>query len=571
MAREHCLLKSPSRESAAFRFFLGAAGMLAFCSLAYELLLAKMVAEITGQAALWESVTMGAFLLGLGLRSLVFKPGEDLSLLRQLLVTERRVIAASMLSVIWIFFAEILYRIYLYDDGLLRELWPFPPVMVLGAVAQLGPLAVGWLSGYELQFFIYFREGRFFKRQTAKVLAVYHFGGLIATGFFLIGLSQSWSPSRMLIGVIGLSLIVLTALVSCARNFAPDLRISDFRASCLGLVGSFAAFCFLLNPLEKLGQKNFYFNHMNWRYSDHGVKDIQHPFGPLDLLSKASGWPEVKRLRTPYQVVDIVESQFAPQSPEDPQGTLHINGRFQIDSRTAPIYHETMVHIPLGMAPAPIHKVLVLGGGDGAIVRELRKYEFSLGQVVLVDIDPVVVELARSEPFLTKINDHAFSWHLLETHVGDALAFMRQDFRFYDAIFLDLTYPYEFDSSRFYSREFFRLLQRRLAPNGFFVLGSPVNLLSGKNQGFSEMLIATSVAAGFHFHLGIKGRRDNFFVAGKAPFSAACVIPASIALKALERGPHRGWEVQSLTGKLSPGTINSVMRPHALEARDGFY
>ncbi len=570
MARGNCILDTNSRQFTACGF-LGIAGLLAFCSLSYELLLAKIVSEITGQATLWESVTMGSFLLGLGMRSLVFKSGSDFSLVKQLLKTERHMIVWSMTSWIWVFVAAILYRIYLYDDGLLRELWPFPPVMLLGALAQLGPLALGWFSGYELQFFLYFREGLFLKRQTAKVLAVYHLGGLVATFAFLVGLSQAWSPSLMLTGVIGLSFFVLIVLMGLSKRFVPDFQIAGLMTPCLRILAAFVVFCLVQKPLESLEQKNFYFNQLLWRYTQAEIKDIHHPLGLLDLIGKAPTWPDVKRLRTPYQVIDIIYHNATPHLADPHHGTMHINGRFQIDSTTAATYHETMVHVPLGMASGPIRKVLVLGGGDGAIVRELRKYEKSLDQVVLVDIDPVVIELARNEPFLVEINDGAFSWGRLETHVGDALEFLRQDLRNYDAVFLDLTYPYEFDSSRFYTHEFFRLMHKRLGPDGFFVLGSPVDLLTGRDTKFTEMLRSTATAAGFPFQWGISGRRDHFLVAGKTNSSSVCEIPAEISLRALQREPSRDWEVRSLTGKLSLESINSVMRPHTLGTSDSFY
>lgn len=50
-------------------------------------------------------------------------------------------------------------------------------------------------------------------------------------------------------------------------------------------------------------------------------------------------------------------------------------------------YQEMIAHIPLASHPNP-KKVLVIGGGDGGVVREVLKHD-TVEQVVLCDIDEV--------------------------------------------------------------------------------------------------------------------------------------------------------------------------------------
>lgn len=50
-------------------------------------------------------------------------------------------------------------------------------------------------------------------------------------------------------------------------------------------------------------------------------------------------------------------------------------------------YQEMIAHIPLASHPNP-KKVLVIGGGDGGVVREVLKHD-SVEEVVLCDIDEV--------------------------------------------------------------------------------------------------------------------------------------------------------------------------------------
>jgi spermidine synthase / saccharopine dehydrogenase (NADP+, L-glutamate-forming) len=55
-----------------------------------------------------------------------------------------------------------------------------------------------------------------------------------------------------------------------------------------------------------------------------------------------------------------------------------------------------IAHIPLASHPNP-KKVLVIGGGDGGVVREVLKHE-SVEHVVLCDIDEVLASFARLNP-----------------------------------------------------------------------------------------------------------------------------------------------------------------------------
>jgi predicted membrane-bound spermidine synthase len=58
-----------------------------------------------------------------------------------------------------------------------------------------------------------------------------------------------------------------------------------------------------------------------------------------------------------------------------------------------------IAHLPLASHPNP-KNVLVIGGGDGGVVREVLKHE-SVEHVVLCDIDEVPSLLAIFEPMLT--------------------------------------------------------------------------------------------------------------------------------------------------------------------------
>jgi len=67
---------------------------------------------------------------------------------------------------------------------------------------------------------------------------------------------------------------------------------------------------------------------------------------------------------------------------------------FRVVYSCARRYQEMIAHIPLATHPNP-KKVLVIGGGDGGVVREVLKHE-SVDQVVLCDIDEVGADVVSS-------------------------------------------------------------------------------------------------------------------------------------------------------------------------------
>ena len=57
------------------------------------------------------------------------------------------------------------------------------------------------------------------------------------------------------------------------------------------------------------------------------------------------------------------------------------------------IYHEMITHVPMAVHPL-VKKVLVIGAGDGGVIRELTRYP-EIEHIDMVEIDPLVVEVCR--------------------------------------------------------------------------------------------------------------------------------------------------------------------------------
>ncbi len=121
--------------------------------------------------------------------------------------------------------------------------------------------------------------------------------------------------------------------------------------------------------------------------------------------------PIVVSLTTRYQHIVMT----AATDPTDYR--LFINGNLQFSSRDEHIYHEMLVHPALTLAEQN-ERVLMLGGGDGLALREVLKQP-TVREVTLVDIDPEMIELARSHPTLSELNARAFEDARVEASFRD--------------------------------------------------------------------------------------------------------------------------------------------------------
>ncbi|MFI9080098.1 polyamine aminopropyltransferase [Streptomyces sioyaensis] len=160
---------------------------------------------------------------------------------------------------------------------------------------------------------------------------------------------------------------------------------------------------------------------------------------------------------------------------------LYLDGRLRVSAETEFRYHEALVHP--AMAGGPHHRVLVLGGGDGLAVREILRYR-SVRSVTVVELDPGVLHLARTDPGLSRLNRHSLSDPRVHVVTEDAFDWLRERGMRgggrrptpYDVIVSDLPDPGIAASTKLYSQEFYGLAARMLAEDGRLVVhaGPPV-------------------------------------------------------------------------------------------------
>ncbi|MEI5526541.1 polyamine aminopropyltransferase [Streptomyces brasiliscabiei] len=149
--------------------------------------------------------------------------------------------------------------------------------------------------------------------------------------------------------------------------------------------------------------------------------------------------------------------------------SLFLDGRLRISGHNEGRYHRALVHPAMNAGPHA--RVLVLGGGDGLAAREVLRHD-GVRRVDVVEIDPGVVRLARTDPALSALNDHAYADDRIRVHTEDSFAWLRgaHPAQPYDVVISDLPDPGITASTKLYSQEFYGLAREVLAPDGRMVV-----------------------------------------------------------------------------------------------------
>lgn len=135
-------------------------------------------------------------------------------------------------------------------------------------------------------------------------------------------------------------------------------------------------------------------------------------------------------------------------------------------------FHETMVHVPLIEHHDP-RRILVLGGGDGAIVREVVKHD-NVEQCVLVELDNNIIELSKKHlPNCARVflEDEP----RLQIHYQDCIGYLDDAAEpdSFDVVIVDLVDVLDADKratrQALYSRDFYGAIKRALKPDGILI------------------------------------------------------------------------------------------------------
>ncbi len=163
--------------------------------------------------------------------------------------------------------------------------------------------------------------------------------------------------------------------------------------------------------------------------------------------------------KSEFQEVRLVETPHHGR-------VLFLDGCVMVTERDEFVYHEMMAHVPLCLHPHP-QRVLIIGGGDGGTAREVLRHP-SVEECVMVEIDPMVIEVSRQHLPSTSVSFHNPKLQLI---VGDGVQYVAEQAsskKIFDVILVDSTDPIG-PAQPLFGPEFYGNVRRCLNKNGIVV------------------------------------------------------------------------------------------------------
>lgn len=382
----------------------------AACAIIYQLLIGSTASLFLGSSVEQFSITIGLFLFFMGVGSW-FSKFIDTKLLLRFIQVELSLALVGGSSVGILYFLYSTTENFRYGMFLLIAL-------------------IGTLIGLEIPLLTRFiRSQHSLKSALANVLSMDYCGALIAALIF---------PFIMLPFLGSMKSSLLTGLVNW---LVAGGVIWIFRHVFLGHDKKRMFFHWILAGIYLI---SLLF------YSDRLVEKWEQSFyaGSITFQKQSK-----------YQQITLTQA--------GDRYRLYLDGHLQFDSFDEYRYHESLVHPVLGSLKKK-SRVLIIGGGDGLTLREVLKYK-EVSNIVLVELDSVVVSLAKENPYMRFLNSEAFLDNRLEIIHRDGFQYLREDIGLFDVIIFDLPDPREENLSKLYSLEGYRLADRRLTTDGALV------------------------------------------------------------------------------------------------------
>jgi len=154
---------------------------------------------------------------------------------------------------------------------------------------------------------------------------------------------------------------------------------------------------------------------------------------------------------------------------------MMLDGVVQLATRDEFIYHEMMAHVPL-FAHGRAKKALIIGGGDGGVLREALRHP-KLEQITLCEIDRDVIDLCRTH--FPEISAGAYDDPRTRVVIADGTKFVAETGDRFDVILVDSTDPIG-PGAVLFTREFYSGCKRCLKPGGLLVTQNGLPLLQAE-------------------------------------------------------------------------------------------
>ncbi|MHC1563919.1 MAG: polyamine aminopropyltransferase [Candidatus Hecatellaceae archaeon] len=240
---------------------------------------------------------------------------------------------------------------------------------------------------------------------------------------------------------------------------------------------------------------------------------------------------KVKRIlfmgETRYQRVEVVETY-------DYGKCLIIDGKIQSSTSDEWVYHEALVHPSMVSHPSPL-RVLMVGGGEGATLREVLKHS-PVREAVMVDLDREVIEIVKK--YMAELPQGSFENPKVKLYFEDGRSFLeRQPDGSFDVIIVDVTDPLEGSPSiPLYTKEFYEVARAKLTDAGLIVTqASPLYYnLDCHARIYRTMATVFPVACSYRADVPSYVSSWGFVAGSKGPNPAA-LTPGEVDGKLAER------------------------------------
>ncbi|MCU0499678.1 MAG: polyamine aminopropyltransferase [Anaerolineae bacterium] len=385
--------------------------IISICALVYELIVGTLSSYLLGDSVTQFSITIGLFLFAMGLGSLLSRriKGNEL---RWFIIVEllTGLFGGSAAAILYAVYATSLDYYYLVMIGVI--------------------LSIGICIGLEIPLLMRIVAKRSeLAKALSDVLSIDYIGALLGSLAFPLILLPTFGVNQtgFLIGLFNIMIAAINLYVFRDRLKPLERRV-------------LAGLSLIFVVIMIMGVS---FSSLWVRFFEQGIYQ--------DLI--------VYREQSTYQRLIMTRDGFDLR--------LYLDGNLQFSSRDEYRYHELLVHPVMGTARSR-ESVLILGGGDGMVAREVLKYP-EVQRVLMIDLDPAMTDLARTYAPLREINADALHDPRLEVINTDAYRFIEETDEVFPVIIIDLPDPNNEALSKLYSRQFYRLLREHLSPDGAFV------------------------------------------------------------------------------------------------------
>lgn len=451
-----------------------------YCSMSFSMIMALLMSEFTGEEVLTQCLTLGPYLLGLGLGSVGGdRIKEESRLSRLFLIEWISVLFLPLIPLIQLLGIFIFINLAPFSEGLDN---PKTLSILLSFTAVLSFVS-GLLGGAQLPLIL--KSAKEVKSEV--ILAVNYLGPLFAgiSVVSLSGMSLSFGIQIYFIGLV--QLIGLFFLLFKIPSRQKALISLSLPLGILFLAGT--AYPMIENLTVKSG-------YMNTR-----VTNWKEFLNPKPLLNVINTYGILQRVRTSYQTIDLFIEPGDSKFGVPPNSTLYLNRKPQFDIFSVDVYHETMVDGAFNLLGKNPESILILGAGDGLLLNEMRRFP-AVKEIIMVELDDKMLEWSRDNSVISGLNEGVLSE--IPSHAKilamDAVSYLRNNpGKKFDLILVDFPFPNGHELAKLYSREFYELVKRSLSPEGLVVVDLPLYL--GEDEKLSResrVILRTMHEAGFH-------------------------------------------------------------------------